>query len=94
MNQVVQDAKTSAIQDKPSDLLECCHCLFDQPWYLEALAPGKWSAAEVVRSGTVVARMPYMVTKKYGIRTVYKPKLTQTLLRREASESLHFVQLG
>ena len=56
-----------------------CNCIFEQPWWLDALAPGKWRAAEVKRGDEVVARMPYTISKKLGMTMLYKPKLTQTL---------------
>ena len=34
--------------------------VFEQPWWLDAVAPGPWSAAEVRRGDEVVARLPYM----------------------------------
>jgi hypothetical protein len=53
--------------------------IFQQPWWLDAVAPGRWSAIEIESGGHVCARMPYVQTKKFGLRCLMQPKLTQTL---------------
>jgi hypothetical protein len=58
---------------------EHTHCLFQEPWWLDALAPGSWSAVELDTGGSVYARLPYVHSRKYGLRVVGQPKLTQTL---------------
>ena len=50
--------------------------LFEQPWWLDIVAPGKWEEALVTDdSGTVIARMPYV---RDGDRIIM-PELTQTI---------------
>ena len=63
-----------------SDEIPWANSVFDQPWWLEALAPGRWSAV-VVRSpsGDVVARLPYVTRKRYGFTLLAQPPLTQSL---------------
>jgi hypothetical protein len=53
--------------------------IFQQPWWLEAVAPGQWDAVVVQQGDEVVARMPYVLKKKHGLTVVTMPKLTQTL---------------
>ena len=53
--------------------------LFEQPWWLDAVAPGAWGAVEVSRDGNVVARLPYVTEKRLGLRGLNMPPLTQTL---------------
>jgi hypothetical protein len=53
--------------------------LFEQPWWLDAVAPGAWGAVEVSRGGRVVARLPYATEKRLGLRGLIMPPLTQTL---------------
>ena len=53
--------------------------LFEQPWWLDAVAPGAWGAVEVSRDGRVVARLPYVTEKRLGLRGLNMPPLTQTL---------------
>ena len=62
------------------DEIPWVNSVFDQPWWLEALAPGRWSAV-IVRSssGDVVARLPYVTTTRYGFTLVAQPPLTQSL---------------
>jgi GNAT acetyltransferase-like protein len=53
--------------------------VFEQPWWLDTVAPGQWSAATVRRGDDVVARLPYMCRRRYGLTTIVQPHLTQTL---------------
>lgn len=53
--------------------------LFEEPWWLDAVAPGLWREA-IVRSGdTIVARLPYVVTTKARLTVIRQPALTPTL---------------
>lgn len=50
--------------------------IFEQPWWLEAVAPGQWEEALVTnRNGEVIARMPFV---RSG-RRITMPSLTQNL---------------
>ncbi len=40
-------------------------CLFQQPWWLDAVAPGAWDAVVAEHGGRVVGRLPYV--KKNGV---------------------------
>ncbi|NEP55948.1 MAG: GNAT family N-acetyltransferase [Symploca sp. SIO2G7] len=55
------------------------NCIFQQPWWLESVAPNAWDAVEVKRNGDLIARMPYAITRKNGLKLLTMPKLTQTL---------------
>ena len=55
------------------------NAIFQQPWWLDALAPGAWDAATVERAGRTVARMPYVVRGRGRFRMLTQPPLTQTL---------------
>lgn len=55
------------------------NCLFQESWWLDAVAPGLWAAAEVRKGDELIARMPYVVKKKLGIPVITKPKLTPIL---------------
>lgn len=55
------------------------HSIFEQPWWLDAVAPGHWDAVEIEENGRIVARLPYVLRKKFGARIVGQPQLTQTL---------------
>ena len=53
--------------------------LFEQPWWLDIVAPGAWGAAEVKRGDEVVARLPYARRRRLGLMTIVQPLFTQTL---------------
>src|SRR4051794_14816836 len=57
----------------------CANAIFQQPWWLEAVAPGRWGEATVERDGRVVARLPYVVRGRPRLRILTMPPLTQTL---------------
>lgn len=53
--------------------------IFSQPWWLNAVAPGAWDEARIEKGGVLYARMPYVMKKKWGLRILDMPPLTQTL---------------
>lgn len=53
--------------------------IFQQPWWLDAVAPGQWDEIIIKNGDQVVARLPYVIKKKYGLTLLTMPKLTQTL---------------
>lgn len=55
------------------------HSIFEQPWWLDATAPGQWDAVEIEEEGRVVARFPFVVRRRYGLRILGQPGLSQTL---------------
>ncbi|MGZ6708057.1 MAG: GNAT family N-acetyltransferase [Solirubrobacteraceae bacterium] len=57
----------------------CANAIFQQPWWLDAVAPGRWSEATVRREGQVVARLPYVVRGRRRMRMLTMPPLTPTL---------------
>ncbi len=54
---------------------EYASSVFEQPWWLEIVAPGKWGEAVVKNGNDVIARLPYVLYKG-GIEM---PLLTQTI---------------
>lgn len=54
--------------------------LFEEEWWLDAVAPQQWKAIELKdNSGCVYARFPYCEQRKFGKKVLGTPKLTQTL---------------
>lgn len=53
--------------------------LFQKEWWLDAVAPGKWEAVIVKRGNEIVARLPYVIEKKFGFTILKQPPLTPTL---------------
>ena len=76
-----QTLTREAVTPEPArgDSIPWVNCIFEQPWWLDAVAPGQWAVAEVTRGDQVVARMPYMVRRRFGLTTISQPPFTQTL---------------
>jgi Acetyltransferase (GNAT) domain len=55
----------------------CVHTPFEQRWWLEAVAPGRWGEAVVQRQGEIVARLPYARKQKLGLTVLTQPPLTR-----------------
>lgn len=55
------------------------YCIFQEPWWLDAVAEGAWRSLEVVRGGQIAARMPIVFRRKFGLRVISHPPLTPTL---------------
>jgi hypothetical protein len=55
------------------------NAIFQQPWWLDAVAPGRWDEAIVERDGRVMARLPFVVRGRRPLRIFSMPPLTQTL---------------
>jgi GNAT acetyltransferase-like protein len=53
--------------------------LFQQPWWLDAVAPGGWSAVRVAHDGEVVGYLPYLNDGFPGFRFSTQPVLTPAL---------------
>ncbi|MGZ4268315.1 MAG: GNAT family N-acetyltransferase [Solirubrobacteraceae bacterium] len=62
-----------------ADTVPWVNSVFEQPWWLDGVAPGRWSEAVVRRGDDVVARLPYTSRRRYGLTTIVQPHLTQTL---------------
>jgi Acetyltransferase (GNAT) domain len=53
--------------------------LFEEAYWLDAVAPGRWSAVEVVRDGVLIGRLPYAIVRRYGQSAIAKPWYTTWL---------------
>jgi hypothetical protein len=67
------------LEETRGDSIPSVNCVFEQPWWLDAVAPGQWAAAEIKRGDKVVARLPYMHRRRLGLTTIGQPPFTQTL---------------
>jgi hypothetical protein len=68
----------SELQPPPGET-PYANAIFQQPWWLDAVAPGRWGDATVERDGRVVARLPYVMRGRRRLRMITMPPLTQTL---------------
>lgn len=57
----------------------CSMPLFHQPWWLNALEPGAWDAASIEADGRVIASLPYVRERRFGLVLLRQPSLTQFL---------------
>jgi len=53
--------------------------LFQEPWWLDAVAVGEWDEVVVKHGGQVVARLPFVHRKTLGSTWLLQPKLTPCL---------------
>jgi hypothetical protein len=50
------------------------YCIFQEPWWLDAVAAGSWQSLEVIRGTQVVARMPIVPRRSYGFTIIRQPR--------------------
>jgi lipid II:glycine glycyltransferase (peptidoglycan interpeptide bridge formation enzyme) len=55
------------------------NCIFEEPWFLDAVAPNNWYAVEILRNEQVHARWVYSIERKWGKKTVCNPPFVQTI---------------
>jgi lipid II:glycine glycyltransferase (peptidoglycan interpeptide bridge formation enzyme) len=54
--------------------------IFSRDWWLDAAAgPDAWNVSLVRKAGQVVASMPYVMRRRYGLKVLGQPALTQKL---------------
>ena len=54
--------------------------IFSKDWWLDAVCgEDSWDVALVEKGGRIIASMPYYIVKRYGMRMITMPKLTQTM---------------
>src|SRR5688572_27167695 len=53
--------------------------LFEEPSWLDIVAPGIWGAVEVARDGRTIGRLPYVRKRKFGVSQLSIPALTPWL---------------
>lgn len=58
--------------------IEECNSVFEQPWWLEVVAPGQWEEITVKdKNGNCIGRLPFVRSKKYSLECCGLPVLTQ-----------------
>jgi Acetyltransferase (GNAT) domain len=55
------------------------YSIFEQPWWLDALAPSQWQEVRIEKDGKIVGRLPFVLKKRFGLKVITQPPLTQTL---------------
>lgn len=61
------------------DSIQEVNSIFEQPWWLEAVAPNQWHCATVVENGRIVARLPFVEKRSKGFKIAGMPECTQTI---------------
>lgn len=61
------------------DSIKEVNSIFEQPWWLDAVAPDSWESLEVLDNGRIVARWPIVKQNTLGFRILGMPSCTQTL---------------
>jgi hypothetical protein len=59
--------------------MRCGWTLFEEPYWLDAAAPGQWDAVEVKQNGQIIGRLPYTTKRRYGLRALSTPWFTPWL---------------
>ncbi len=55
------------------------YCLFQEPWWLDLTARGEWDEVRIENAGQVIARLPYRILRRHGVRVLTQPPLTPYL---------------
>ena len=55
------------------------YSLFQEPWWLDAVAAGEWDEVVVKDGGKVAARLPFVYKKRGGVILLLQPKITPFL---------------
>lgn len=53
--------------------------VFSQAWWLDAVAPDSWDVVLALNDGEIVASLPYVIKKRFGLTLLTQPPLTQKL---------------
>jgi Acetyltransferase (GNAT) domain len=66
-------------RQSPRRSQDCANAIFQQPWWLDAVAPGHWGEVTCEQGGRIVARLPYVIRGRPRMRILTQSSLTQTL---------------
>jgi Acetyltransferase (GNAT) domain len=68
------DGESSIASERPLlTNIPQAYVLFQQPWWLDAAAPGAWDEVRVERDGKILARLPFMTKRKFGFTAITHP---------------------
>src|ERR1700712_4007535 len=73
------EKKTTVVTEPPKIAQPAGGTIFHQDWMMDAASRGRWEQADIVEAGKTVARLPYIVIKKFGTRTIGKPYYSRVL---------------
>jgi hypothetical protein len=70
----IEEGPSPGTDDEPR-----ANAIYQQPWFLSAVAPGAWSEVTTVRDGKVTGRLPFITERRLGLTTITQPELAATL---------------
>ena len=70
--------KPAGPSDRPTES-RASYSLFQEPWWLDAVAPGGWDEVEVRSDGHLTARLPFVTRRRRGLTELTSPPMTKTL---------------
>ena len=80
MQQTLVDVtRTTKQSSTAAASLDHSYTLFQEPWWLDAVAPGEWDEVVVKRGTQVAARLPFLRRTTLGRTWLLQPKLTPYL---------------
>jgi hypothetical protein len=63
-----------------TDSIPYVHGIFQQPWWLDAVAPGAWDTVTVAcEGGEMLGRLPFVCKRRMGLTVLTQPPLTPFL---------------
>lgn len=60
-------------------MIKEAYCVFQQPWWLDAVCPNGWHETTVEEGGRIVGRLPFVVRRRAGLTLLTAPPLTPRL---------------
>jgi hypothetical protein len=60
-------------------LFRTSYCLFQEAWWLDAVAPGGWAEVVIERDGRPIGRMPYVLRRSGSRKLLTQPPFTKFL---------------
>jgi len=80
MQDVLMDLNSVAEERNPAPAASpTSYNLFQEPWWLDAVAAGEWDEVVVKHGGEVAARLPFVHRKRLETTWLLQPKLTPSL---------------
>jgi hypothetical protein len=55
------------------------YTLFEEPYWLDCVAPGDWHAFELKQDNQIIGRLPYVIKHRYGVKAISVPWFTPWL---------------
>jgi len=67
------------VSQQSNHLTKTSYSIFQENWWLDAVAPNSWDEVGIEEGSTLVGRFPFVYLKSFGLTRLVQPQLTQTL---------------